>query len=122
MMIQHYKNLIIQKDYFKAHEALEELWFTRRFEDNPEVKILKGFINAAVSFELHKRKRYTQSKYVWKNYLKYRNLLFFSLEESKRSTYYELSRFIESHHAALNEEALYVYKIGLKDNTASSHI
>ena len=101
-MLHYYKLLIEQKQYYKAHEALETLWFEKRFEENPEVKILKGFINAAVSFELHKRKRTAQSKRVWKNYLKYRSLLFFSLDEKKRAKYYELSRFIERHYYSLS--------------------
>jgi len=101
MIIENYKRLIRDKEYYKAHEALEKLWFERRFEDNDEVKILKGFINAAVSFELHKRKRYTQSKRVWYNYLKYRKLLFFSLPQEQRSTYYALSRYVEEHYLCL---------------------
>lgn len=101
MMIQTYKELILQKEYFKAHESLETLWFWRRFEDNEEIKVLKGFINAAVSFELIKRKKLSQSKKVWRNYLKYRTKIFFSLEEHKRAKYYELSRFVEKHHHSL---------------------
>jgi len=61
--------------YFDAHEALEEIWFPRRFEEDDEMKLLKGFINAAVSFELVKRGRMEASKKVWKNYLKYIPLL-----------------------------------------------
>jgi len=100
-MIQEYKELIQKKEYYKAHESLETLWFRRRFEDNSEVKILKGFINAAVCFELIKRNKYPQSKKVWKNYLKYRQEIFFSLEENKRAKYYALSRFVEKHHLHL---------------------
>ncbi|MBL0709354.1 MAG: DUF309 domain-containing protein [Sulfurimonas sp.] len=64
-----------QHRYFDAHEALEVIWFPRRFEDDNEMKLLKGFINAAVSFELKKRGREEASKRVWKNYLKYKKLL-----------------------------------------------
>jgi predicted metal-dependent hydrolase len=101
-MIQKYKELILKQEYYKAHESLETLWFRRRFEDNVEVTILKGFINAAVSFELKKRKKESQSKKVWKNYLKYRSKIFFSLEEEKRAKYYELSRFVEKHYYSLH--------------------
>jgi len=104
-MIEKYKTLIESEEYYNAHEALESLWFKRRFEESCEVKVLKGFINAAVSFELHKRKRTKQSKKVWKNYLKYRSKLFFSLPESKRAEYYALSRFVEKHHYSLKKSS-----------------
>jgi hypothetical protein len=61
--------------FYDAHEDLEEIWFPRRFEDNDEVKLLKGFINAAVSFELIKKGRIQAGEKVWKNYLKYLPLL-----------------------------------------------
>ncbi len=61
--------------FYDAHESLESIWFPRRFENNDEMKLLKGFINAAVSFELLQRGRVESSKKVWKNYLKYKVLL-----------------------------------------------
>ena len=64
-----------QKNYYEAHEDLENIWFPRRFEDLDEIKLIKGFINAAVSFELLKKGKVLQSKKVWKNYLKYRDLI-----------------------------------------------
>jgi len=64
------------KKFFEAHEYLEEIWFPKRFESSVEIFMLKGFINAAVSFELYKRQRERQSDKVWKNYLKYRQLVF----------------------------------------------
>ena len=67
---------INEKRYYDAHEALEEVWFPRRFEDDNEIKLLKGFINASVSFELIKRGREKASKRAWLNYLKYRPLLY----------------------------------------------
>ena len=61
--------------FYDAHEDLEEIWFPRRFENDDEVKLLKGFINAAVSFELRKKGREKASAKVWKNYIKYLPLL-----------------------------------------------
>jgi len=58
--------------YYDAHEVLEALWFPRRFEKSHEILLIKGFINAAVSFELIKRGRMEASKRAWDNYLKYR--------------------------------------------------
>ena len=74
--IERFLQLLKQKRFFDAHEALEEVWFPRRFEDDNEVRLLKGFINASVSFELAKRGKAKQSAQVWKNYLKYRALLY----------------------------------------------
>ena len=64
-----------EERFFDAHEALEEVWFPRRFEDEMEMKLLKGFINAAVSFELTKRGRPNPATRAWQNYEKYRPLL-----------------------------------------------
>ena len=64
-----------EERYYDAHEALEEVWFPRRFEKDQEMLFLKGFINAAVSFELTKRGRPDSATRAWKNYEKYRPLL-----------------------------------------------
>ncbi|MGB6018073.1 MAG: DUF309 domain-containing protein [Sulfurimonadaceae bacterium] len=64
-----------EERFYDAHEALEEVWFPRRFEDDQEMKLLKGFINAAVSFELTKRGRPNPATKAWGNYEKYRPLL-----------------------------------------------
>jgi len=86
--------------YFDAHEALEEIWFPRRFENNDEIKLIKGFINAAVSFELLKRGRLESSKKVWKNYLKYKKLLE-TLKSPYMSRYLNLSTFLEQKQESL---------------------
>jgi len=92
--IDEFRECLRQERFYDAHEVLEELWFPRRFEDNAEVKMLKGFINAAVSFELLKKGRIPQSKKVWLNYLKYRQFLF-KLNSPYLNDYYQLSRQIE---------------------------
>jgi len=84
-----------EKRYYDAHEALEEIWFPRRFENNAEMNLLKGFINAAVSFELTKRGRENPSKRVWKNYLKYRPLLY-KIDSEFLNKYHFISRYVES--------------------------
>lgn len=95
--IEAFRISLQEQRFYDAHEVLEELWFPRRFEASNEVKILKGFINAAVSFELHKRGRSTQSNKVWLNYLKYRQLLY-KLNTTSLNIYYQLSRDIEQLH------------------------
>ncbi|WP_295012945.1 DUF309 domain-containing protein [Sulfuricurvum sp.] len=61
--------------YYDAHEDLESLWHPRRAEENDEVRLWKGFINAAVCFELIKRGRPKPSETAWQTYLKYSPLL-----------------------------------------------
>jgi len=85
---------IDEKRYYDAHEALEKIWYPRRFEDDNEVRLLKGFINASVSFELIKRSREKPSKTAWKNYLKYRPLLY-KVNSPFLNKYHALSRKLE---------------------------
>jgi len=92
--IAEFKACLEEERFYDAHEALEESWFPRRFEDSNEVRLLKGFINASVSFELLKRGRQKQSQKVWLNYLKYRQLLF-KVDSPYLNDYYLLSLFIE---------------------------
>ncbi|MDP3464185.1 MAG: DUF309 domain-containing protein [Sulfuricurvum sp.] len=80
--------------YYDAHEDLEAIWFPKRFEDNKEVKLWKGFINAAVSFELIQKGRPKPSETAWKTYLKYRPLLE-GLEGQHCSTYVRIVQLIE---------------------------
>ena len=77
--------------YYDAHELLEAVWFPRRAEKTPEVLLLKGLINASVSFELHKRGRAHKVAGPWNVYLKYRahlprvaqaNTLYLELDEA----------------------------------------
>jgi hypothetical protein len=98
--IDKFVTCIEQQRFFEAHEMLEEVWFPRRFEHNAEVQLLKGFINAAVSFELHKRGRQPQSKRVWANYLKYRQLLY-KVKSPYLREYHALARYIEGYNNSL---------------------
>jgi hypothetical protein len=93
--IDTFEKCLHEGRFYDAHEALEALWFPRRFEADKEVQLLKGFINAAVSFELKRRGRYKQSKKVWMNYLKYRQFLF-QIDSPYLNTYYKLSRTLEA--------------------------
>lgn len=86
-----------EQRFYDAHEALEEVWFPRRFEDDAEMNLLKGFINASVSFELNKQGKKPQSKKVWKNYLKYRPLLY-KVQSPHLNYYHRIARYIESIH------------------------
>jgi len=98
--IQEFTQCLNNERFYDAHEVLEKAWFPRRFEDDKEVKLLKGFINAAVSFELIKRGRNKQSKKVWANYLKYRPYIF-EIESMHQNNYYQLSRLMEELYSSL---------------------
>ena len=93
-LLDLYIRCLHEERFYDAHEALEEIWFVRRFEDDSEMKLLKGFINAAVSFELIKRGRKEASAKVWKNYLKYKPLLK-SLDSFFTPSYYKIALEIE---------------------------
>ena len=66
-----YERSVRDGRYYEAHEDLEAIWYPRRFEDDDEVRLWKGFINAAVSFELIRRKRPEPSRKAWQTYRKY---------------------------------------------------
>jgi len=99
-MIKHSKaleNFIISLNehrFYDAHEDLEVLWFPRRFEEDDEVKLLKAFINAAVSFELIKKGRQEASVKVWKNYLKYLPILK-TISSKHTKKYQEIALHVE---------------------------
>ncbi len=99
--IEEFKVCLNEERYYDAHEALEEIWFPRRFDTtDKEVMLLKGFINAAVSFELHKLSKIKQGKKIWMTYLKYRQLLF-KVKSPYLNDYYQLSRVIEAKYSLL---------------------
>jgi len=98
--IDEFISCINETRYYDAHEKLEKIWFPRRFEDNKEIKLIKGFINAAVSFELIKRGRPDSSKKVWKNYEKY-IILLKELNSPHSARYKELKEFLEQKRVTL---------------------
>lgn len=83
-----------EERYYDAHEDLEALWFPRRFEDDDEVKLWKGFINAAVCFELIKKGRANPSQTPWKTYMKYLALLE-GLETEHKHIYVTMVQLIQ---------------------------
>jgi len=84
-----------EKRYYDAHEAIEELWFPRRFEKTNELQLLKGFINAAVSFELIKLGREKPSQKAWSTYIKYRPLLY-KIDSPFLNDYHTILRTLEN--------------------------
>lgn len=84
-----------EERFYDAHEVLEELWYPKRLEKSPDILLLKGFINASVSFELLKQGKVRPSIAVWKTYLKYRQLLF-KISSTKIRFYYKIFLQIET--------------------------
>ncbi|MDD5053307.1 MAG: DUF309 domain-containing protein [Sulfuricurvum sp.] len=85
---------ITEGRYYDAHEDLEGIWHPKRFDNNDEVRLWKGFINASVSFELLKRGRPKPAENVWMTYLKYRELLE-SIDSVHYLTYVKIVKIIE---------------------------
>ncbi|HGZ71204.1 MAG TPA: DUF309 domain-containing protein [Nitratifractor sp.] len=92
LAISDYKELLLQQKFYEAHEKLEEYWFPRRKEKSRGVLIVKGFINAAVAFELKKRGRQESALKVWKTYKKFSLLI-----ESDENDFIELKEFVEDY-------------------------
>lgn len=86
--------------YYEAHEDLEAIWYPRRAEDNDEVRLWKGFINAAVSFELLRLGRVKPSGIAWNTYLKYSSRLE-NLESSYYPLYVKIREFVEQERGIL---------------------
>ncbi|WP_373001248.1 DUF309 domain-containing protein [Sulfurimonas sp.] len=93
--LEEFIECLNSKKYYDSHEVLERIWFPRRFEDNDEIRLLKGFINASVSFELERKNRIEASKKVWKNYLKYMPLLH-KIESPHLNKYHLIAIHIEN--------------------------
>ena len=64
--------------------------------------LIKGFINAAVSFELVKRGRKKSALKVWKNYEKYVVLLS-RIETPHKENYLHLQEYVEALHKSLHK-------------------
>lgn len=89
-----------EERFYDAHEDFEAIWFPRRFESNDEVLLWKGFINAAVSFELIKRGRLKPAETAWQTYRKYSPLLENNVTLNKE-LYVKISKLIEQQRGKL---------------------
>ena len=82
--LEKYLILLKKEQYFDAHEVLEEAWHPLRKANHPLKNLVKGLINAAVSFEHLKRNR-TDAKRkattVYKSFQKHKHLLVEGIEE-----------------------------------------
>ena len=99
--IEKFKKLINEKEFYEAHEALEELWFPIRKNKNEYCLSLKGFINAAVSLELYKREKLEQSKKIYLIYKKYVTIERIT-KTSMASEFIQLKMFMDTKFVEIN--------------------
>ena len=74
--------------FYEAHEALEEIWFDLRFETCNDVRLVRAYINAAVSFELVKRGREKSGLKPWGFFQK--NLHHFDEAPAHHQDFYQM--------------------------------
>ena len=98
--LHFFQKFIENGEYFSAHEILEEIWFKQRFQKDPEIALIKGLINAAVSFELYKRGREENSKKVWKTFIKYKKM-YSLLSKKQQKIYKNIIQYLENHQQTL---------------------
>ena len=103
--IDEYLRLIEEERFYDAHEVLEEYWYPKRFEECNEVRLIKGLINAAVSFELIKKGRKEASKKAWRNYLKYRMLLY-KISSENYNEYHRAVRVVDAYARGMQKRFL----------------
>lgn len=72
--LDEFMQCLDEERFYDAHEALEHIWFPRRFEGDDETRLIKAYINAAVSFELTKRGRKNSAQKVYNNYTRNKDL------------------------------------------------
>jgi hypothetical protein len=87
--------MLKDEEYAQAHEVLEDTWKSLRQEGKKEQSnILKGLINGATFFELHRRGRSSAPR-VWQTYVKYRPLID-EIDSLHANKYRECAALLES--------------------------
>jgi hypothetical protein len=84
--LEEYLILLNKEQYFDAHEVLEEAWHPLRKANHPLKNLVKGLINAAVSFEHLKRNRsdaQRKAATVYRSFERHKHLLVEGIEEHK---------------------------------------
>jgi len=84
-----YIQLLDTKDYFDAHEVLEEAWHPLRKSKHPLANLVKGFINASIALEHLKRDTPTAKNKVTRVIASYQRHIYLCREDIE---HYELFR------------------------------
>ncbi|MCB9096096.1 hypothetical protein [Arcobacter aquimarinus] len=87
--------LLLEDEFIESHDFLERLWRVYKNDEKSrkESFILKAFVNATVSFELYKMKRFEHSNNVWNTYKKYEYLID-EIESTNSSNYRKIKEII----------------------------
>jgi len=75
--LENYLKLLDKREFFDAHEVLEEAWHPLRKANHSEKNLVKGLINGAICFEHLKRERMDarrKAKQVLKSYERHKHL------------------------------------------------
>lgn len=91
-------HLLHQRLYFEAHEVLEGAWIEAKRASHPQTLLLKGLINATISFEHIKRNRphsLKSSRITIQSYERYKDHLVEGIENYPH--FQELQTHIETH-------------------------
>lgn len=87
--------LLQKNEFIKAHDLFEKLW--REYKDDAKTRqesfILKGFVNASISFELYNMNRVQHCQNVWDTFKKYEHLVD-DLISANRDKYKEIKTLI----------------------------
>ena len=82
--LKTYIKLLDEKEYFDAHEVLEEAWHPLRKKNHPLKNLAKGLINGAICFEHLKRNRtdaLRKATTVLKSFERHKHLCIEGIEE-----------------------------------------
>lgn len=87
--------ILEDEDFIKAHYKFEELW--KRYKNDKTTReesfILKAFVNASVSIELHKINRIDHSRKIWHIFKKYEYLID-ELNNDNKKVYKKIQKLI----------------------------
>ncbi len=75
--LEEYVQLLKNRDFFDAHEVLEEAWHPLRKANHPLKNLVKGLINASIAFEHIKRNKensYRKATTVFNSYRRHKPL------------------------------------------------
>jgi hypothetical protein len=101
--------LIEQKCYFKAHEVLEGAWIEAKKVSHPQTLLLKGLINAAISFEHIKRNRshsLKSSRITIQSYERYKSHLMKGIDNYDRFKRVQIQIEDHSYYALIHSQKL----------------
>jgi len=104
-LLTEFMQLMEDKKYYEGHEFLEDEWKRLKKVDKKKSSVYKGLINASVSFELYRLKRYESSLKIWAVFEKYMPLLD-SLEDDDMALLYRCKSFLIAHNKALRADML----------------